>query len=102
MGLRPDVVVIAGGLEDGAQDALVRLAHIVGLTALTTRVDAEGLPRQDINKRRVLFAGNSYARERVIEALSSRAELQLVDNVRPGLDTEQLVPVPAPDAHQAV
>ena len=93
MGLRPDVVVIAGGLEDGAQDALERLAHIVGLTALTTRVDAEGQPRQDINKRRVLFAGNTYARERVIEALSSRADLQLVENVRPGLDAEQLTPM---------
>ncbi|HNP69533.1 MAG TPA: glutamate mutase L [Kouleothrix sp.] len=93
MGLRPDVVIIAGGLEDGAQDALVRLAHIVGLTALTTRVDSDGQPRQDINKRRVIFAGNSYARERVIEALSSRADLQLVDNVRPTLDAEQLTPM---------
>ena len=28
-GLRPDVVVIAGGVEDGAEDVLIRLAHIV-------------------------------------------------------------------------
>lgn len=93
MGLQPDLVIIAGGLEDGAQDALVRLAHIVGLTAFTTRIDAEGQQRQDVNKRRVLFAGNSFARERVIEALSSRADLQVIENVRPGLAAEQLEPV---------
>jgi hypothetical protein len=93
MSLRPDLVIIAGGLEDGAQDALVRLAHIVGLTAFTTRVDADGQQRQDINKRRVLFAGNTFARERVIEALSSRADLQVIDNVRPALDGERLEPV---------
>jgi MutL protein len=90
--LQPDVVIIAGGLEDGAQDALVRLAHIVGLTAYSSRVDSEGQSRQDITKRKVIFAGNSRARERVIEALSSRAELRMVDNVRPALEVERLEP----------
>lgn len=91
-GLRPDLVLIAGGLEEGAQDALVRLAHIVGMTAITTRIDADGQSRRDVNKRRVIFAGNSHARERVIEALSSQADLQVVDNVRPSLDVERLEP----------
>jgi hypothetical protein len=90
--LRPDVVVIAGGLEDGAKDALVRLAHIVGLTALSSQADAEGQQRQDITRRTVIFAGNSHAREQVIEALSGRADLSLVDNVRPTLETERLAP----------
>src|SRR6266540_983207 len=90
--LHPDAVIIAGGLEDGAQDALVRLAHIVGLTAYNSRVDSDGQSRQDITKRKVIFAGNSRARERVIEALSSRAELRVVDNVRPALEVERLEP----------
>jgi hypothetical protein len=97
MDLQPDLVVIAGGLEEGAQDALVRLAHIVGLTAFSSRVDADGQQRQDVTKRKVIFAGNSRARERVIEALSSRADLQVIDNVRPALETERLEP-----ARQAV
>lgn len=92
IGLRPDIVVIAGGLEEGAEDALVRLAHIVGLTALNTQVDAQGQQRQQITRRPVLFAGNSQARERVITALSDRAMLTVVDNVRPSLETERLDP----------
>lgn len=91
-GLTPDVVIIAGGLEDGAQDSLVRLAHIVGLTALSTRVDSDGEQRQDITARPVIFAGNSKASERVIEALSGRARLKVVENLRPTLETEHLDP----------
>jgi hypothetical protein len=89
-GMDPDVAIIAGGLEEGAEDALVRLAHIIGLTALTAQVDAEGQQRQDVRARPVIYAGNSTARERVIEALSGRAELTVVDNIRPALDAERL------------
>ena len=92
MGINPDLVIIAGGLEDGAQDALVRLAHIVGLTAFSAKVDDEGQQRADIDRRTVIFAGNSQARDRVIEALSGRADLRLVDNVRPTLEVERLEP----------
>jgi hypothetical protein len=92
LSLRPDLVIIAGGLEDGATDSLVRLAHIVGLTAFSSRIDADGQPRQDIARRTVIFAGNSQSREQVIEALSGRADLSLVENVRPSLEVERLEP----------
>lgn len=92
IGTRPDAILIAGGLEGGAVDALTRLAHIVGLTALDSRVDAEGQQRHDIAARPVIFAGNSVAREQVIEALSGRAEPIVVENVRPSLDVENLDP----------
>jgi hypothetical protein len=92
LSLRPDLVIIAGGLEDGATDSLVRLAHIVGLTAFSSRIDADGQQRQDIARRTVIFAGNSHAREPVIEALSGRADLSLVENVRPSLEVERLEP----------
>jgi hypothetical protein len=93
MDLNPDLVVIAGGLEDGAQDALVRLAHIVGLTAFSSKVDADGQQRQDITKRNVIFAGNSRARERVVDALAGRADLRWIDNVRPASEVERLEPM---------
>src|SRR5262249_30677213 len=48
--------------------------------------------RHDISARPVIFAGNTSARERVIEALSGRAELTVVDNVRPALEVERLDP----------
>jgi uncharacterized protein (TIGR01319 family) len=92
VGLRPDIVLMTGGLDGGTEDALVRLAHIVGLTALNMRVDADGQQRHDVAARSVIFAGNNTAREQVIEALSGRAELTVVDNVRPLLDVEQLDP----------
>lgn len=92
LALQPDAVFIAGGLEDGAVDSLSRLAHIVGLTALRTAVDSSGQQRQDLTARPVIYAGNSAARERVLEALSDRAEMFVVDNVRPTLEQEQLEP----------
>lgn len=92
VGLRPDVVLMTGGLDGGTEDALVRLAHIVGLTALNMRVDADGQQRHDVAARPVIFAGNNAAREQVIESLSGRAELTIVDNVRPVLEVERLDP----------
>ncbi|HEX5689916.1 MAG TPA: glutamate mutase L, partial [Roseiflexaceae bacterium] len=92
IGVRPDVVLMTGGLDGGVEDALVRLSHIVGLTAQNTYVDASGQQRHDIAARPVIFAGNSNARDRVIEALSGRAELTVVDNVRPSLEEERLDP----------
>lgn len=90
--LRPDAVLIAGGLERGAVDAVNRLAHIVGLTALSTGVDSSGQQRQEFTARPVIYAGNSLAREQVIAALSDRAELFVVDNLRPALDRANLNP----------
>lgn len=90
--LEPDAVFIAGGLEGGATDALSRLAHIVGLTTLRTSVDATGQQRHDVMARPVIYAGNSDACDRVLEALSGRAEMLVVENVRPTLDRERLEP----------
>jgi hypothetical protein len=92
IGLRPEIVLMTGGLDGGVEDALVRLSHIVGLTAQNTYIDSSGQQRHDIAARPVIFAGNSSARERVIEALSGRAALTVVDNVRPTLEEERLDP----------
>ena len=91
-GLQPDVILIAGGLVDGANEALVRLAHIVGLTSLGARVDDDGRQHQSMRTRPVIFAGNTNASEAVIEALSGRAKLSIVENIRPALDRENLDP----------
>lgn len=93
LGLQPDTVVIAGGLEGGASDALIRLAHTVSLTATTSYIDMAGQQQQEITVRPVIYAGNSECRERVSEALAGRAEMRIVDNVRPALDVECLEPM---------
>jgi hypothetical protein len=92
LSLHPDAVLIAGGLEHGAVRAVNRLAHIVGLTAISTGVDASGQQRQELTARPVIYAGNSDAREHVISALSDRAELFIIDNLRPALDQANLDP----------
>lgn len=92
IGLNPDAILLAGGLEDGAQDTLVRLAHIIGLTALSSRVGEDGQAQQDVKVRPVIYAGNSQASERVVESLSNRAEPIVVENVRPSLEQPNLEP----------
>jgi hypothetical protein len=88
--LRPDAILLAGGLEDGAHDVLCRLARIVGFTVEHMGVDANGQPRRDASTFPVLYAGNSAARDCVREALEGRATVQFVDNLRPELEHEQL------------
>lgn len=90
--LHPDAVLIAGGLEHGSGDAVNRLAHLVGLPALRARVDHPGLQGRPVTARPVIYAGNSAAREQVIAALSDRAEIFVVDNLRPTLEHERLDP----------
>jgi hypothetical protein len=89
-GIEPDCVILAGGLEGGAEDTLVRLAHIIGLTAATAQ--SEGNARLNGQLRPVIYAGNSEARGRVVEALAGRAEVSIVDNLRPDLTHEHLDP----------
>lgn len=90
--LRPDAVLISGGLEHGAVETVIRLAQIVRLTGLGATVDAQGQRRQDATARPVIYAGNSAAREQVRAALANHAEVFVVDNLRPTLEHEQLDP----------
>lgn len=92
LSLQPDVVLIAGGLDDGAVAAVKRLAHMVGLTAVSTGVDTSGQQHQELKVRPVIYAGNHAAREQVTAALNERAELILVENVRPTLTHANLDP----------
>lgn len=90
--LQPDTVLMAGGLEDGAGETLKRLAHIVALTTLRTTVDSSGRQRQEGTSYPVIYAGNRAAREQVCTVLEGRSETIVVDNLRPSLEQENLVP----------
>jgi hypothetical protein len=95
VGLQPQVVLMAGGLESGADDVLVRLARIVALTSQRSVVDENGQARQDVNRRTVLYAGNSAASDRVVEALAGKADPIVVENLRPTLEAANLAPARA-------
>lgn len=89
----PDVVVIAGGLEGGTSDIPKRLAHIVSLTTLRTSVDASGQQRQDSIRHPVIYAGTSAAQDKVRDILAGRADVIVLDNVRPTLERQNLDPI---------
>jgi hypothetical protein len=93
LGAPADGVVIAGGIEGGAHDALIRLAHIVGLASQGVQIDAQGKQTHNVARRPIIFAGNSQARDGVAAALADHPDLIMVDNVRPALDVERLDPV---------
>ena len=80
---RPDVIIVAGGTEGGASRSLMSLMEAVGLACYLIPQD---------QKPEVLFAGNSSLAAEVGSSLKSLVHLTVAPNVRPSLDTEQLLP----------
>ena len=81
--LRPDLVVLTGGIENGATQSVLSLLESIGLACYA-------LPKEQ--RPEVLFAGNSALVDEVKEALGSLASLHIAPNVRPSLEIEQLTP----------
>lgn len=88
--LRPHVIMLAGGLEGGARDVLVRLARVVAFTLSHMGGGVGGQQRRDTPACAVIYAGNSEVQEQVVEVLSGQAETLVVDNLRPALELERL------------
>ncbi|MBI3763674.1 MAG: glutamate mutase L [Chloroflexi bacterium] len=79
---QPDLVIIAGGTEGGAVEAVMRLAETVGLAC--ELLDERHRPR-------VLFAGNAALRDDVSKTLKPyNVEVHPALNLRPSLDVEQI------------
>ncbi len=79
----PDVVVLAGGLDNGATHAVLQMVEAVGLA---TYLIPQG------QRPEVIFAGNARLRKRVQELLEGLAPLHVTDNLRPDLNREQIGP----------
>ncbi len=83
--LRPDIVLLTGGVDGGDKSHVLELAEL--LLAASPR------PRfGDTLRLPVIYAGNRDAAEEVKGILSSLAQVQVVDNVRPILEEENLGP----------
>jgi len=78
----PDVICIAGGVEGGAAEPVLSLVEAATL--------ASSLIEQS-TRPRLLFAGNSRLRQRVVQMVGKRAELSVADNVRPTRTEENLL-----------
>jgi biotin carboxyl carrier protein len=73
--LSPDLVVMAGGYEDGAVAAVVNMAQLLALSAPRPKYGRGKLP--------VVFCGNTGARDYVRETLGNGFEIHFTENIRP-------------------
>lgn len=81
---RPDIVLLAGGTDRGAETQVLELAEMLAAAAPAPRLGpSERLP--------VLFAGNTALRRAISRTLEDRFDVFHVDNVLPDADRESLV-----------
>lgn len=83
--VKPDIVLITGGIDGGSTAHVVEMAEILVAAAPRPRFG-------DTLKLPVIYAGNAYAAKDVAEILSAMANVVVVENVRPALDAENLGP----------
>ncbi len=83
---RPDIVIIAGGYDGGAEGALSGILRPLDLVCALLAKELQPV---------VIFAGNQAAQPIVSRALAHVNDLHMVSNVRPGADVEQFAPARA-------
>lgn len=78
----PDVICIAGGIEDGAVTPVLELVEAAALAC--SLMDTGKHPP-------LVYAGNSRLRRQVVRIVEGQAELRVVENVRPTATEENLL-----------
>jgi len=81
--MRPDLIVVAGGIEGGAKGSVINLLEAVGLACYL-------LPKDQ--RPEVLYAGNSELVKEEQESIGTLANLHIAPNVRQSYESEQLTP----------
>jgi uncharacterized protein (TIGR01319 family) len=83
--LRPDMILLSGGIDGGTTTHVVEIAELIAA--------ADPKPRLGIGfKLPIIYAGNVDAREAIKETLEGKVDLDIVDNIRPVLERENLLP----------
>lgn len=80
---RPDLIIVAGGVEGGASHSVNSLLEAVGLACYL-------MPRNQ--RPQVLFAGNQAIQDEVKDSIAPITTLHTAPNIRPEISTEQLTP----------
>ncbi len=84
-GLRPDMVLLAGGTDGGAEVGVVEMAEMLSA--------ADPKPRFGKGFRLpVIFAGNPEVANEVRRIVGGKSDLFVVDNLRPTVDEEKIGP----------
>jgi uncharacterized protein (TIGR01319 family) len=83
--LRPDMILLSGGVEGGT------ISHVVEMAELIRAADPK--PRFGIGySLPVIYAGNKEARDKVGDVLEDKCALEIVENIRPVMERENLAP----------
>ncbi|MEO0266945.1 MAG: glutamate mutase L [candidate division WOR-3 bacterium] len=83
--LRPDMILLSGGVDGGT------IKHVVELAELIRAADPK--PRFGIGyELPVIYAGNKDAIPEIERILKDKTALSIVENIRPKLEMENLIP----------
>ncbi len=83
--LRPDMILLSGGIDGGTTKHVVELAELIAAARPRPRLGSGyNLP--------VIYAGNDKAADEVDNTLGELVSLQMVENLRPVLEKENLGP----------
>ncbi len=83
--LRPDMILLSGGIDGGTTTHVVEIAELIAA--------ADPRPRLGSSyKLPVIYAGNKDAADNVKDTLGDKVDLKVVDNLRPVLERENLLP----------
>jgi uncharacterized protein (TIGR01319 family) len=83
--LRPDMILMAGGVDGGTTKHVVEMAELIGA--------ADPRPRLGSSyKLPIIYAGNNNATEEIKQTLAEKVDLITTDNLRPTLEVENLGP----------
>ena len=83
--LRPDMILLSGGVDGGTTSHIAELAEVIRA--------ADPKPRLGITyELPVIYAGNKDARDMVKDILVEKTALDMVENIRPVLERENLMP----------
>lgn len=83
--LRPDMILLSGGVDGGTTSHVAELAEIIAAANPKARLGISyQLP--------VLYAGNNQAQGLIKDRLADKVALDITDNLRPSLEKENLMP----------
>ncbi|MAD52264.1 MAG: methylaspartate mutase [Candidatus Marinimicrobia bacterium] len=83
--LRPDMILLSGGIDGGTTKHVVELAEILAAANPKPRLGSD-------YKLPVIYAGNKNASNKIDETLGEITDLDLTENIRPVLEMENLKP----------
>ncbi|MBU2529613.1 MAG: glutamate mutase L [Elusimicrobia bacterium] len=83
--LRPDMILLSGGTDGGTVTHVVELGHFIKAADPKPRLGAS-------YKLPIIYAGNTKARPQITELLGDSTALIIAENIRPCLETENLMP----------